>query len=89
MMSGGSRIVRDKICGLILVRELDERSELGDLTAEHLSDARRGKNTQPPRADQFRQSALGEARGTTGSPLADEKSTTKGGSAGIVSERSA
>ena len=37
--------------GLILVRELDERIGLGDLIAEHLSDARRGKNTQLPLAD--------------------------------------
>jgi hypothetical protein len=42
--------------GLILVRELDERLGLGDLIAEHLRDARRGKNTQLPLTDLFRQS---------------------------------
>ena len=50
----GSRVTSDG--GLILVRELDERLGLGDLIAEYLSDARRGKNTQLPLADLFRQS---------------------------------
>jgi len=50
----GSRVTSDG--GLILVRELDERLGFGDLIAEHLSDARRGKNTQLPLADLFRQS---------------------------------
>jgi predicted ribosome quality control (RQC) complex YloA/Tae2 family protein len=50
----GLRVTSDG--GLILVRELDERLGLGDLIAEHLSDARRGKNTQLPLADLFRQS---------------------------------
>jgi hypothetical protein len=40
----GSRVTSDG--GLILVRELDERLGLGGLIAEHLDDARRGKNTQ-------------------------------------------
>ena len=50
----GSRITSDG--GLILVRELDERLGLGELIAEHLSDSRKGKNTQLPLADLFRQS---------------------------------
>jgi predicted ribosome quality control (RQC) complex YloA/Tae2 family protein len=49
--------------GLILVRELDERLGLGDLIAEHLSDARRGKNTQLPLADLFRQSLYSRMAG--------------------------
>ena len=49
----GSRVTSDG--GLTLVRELDERLGLGDLIAEHLSDARRGKNTQLPLVDLFRQ----------------------------------
>jgi predicted ribosome quality control (RQC) complex YloA/Tae2 family protein len=48
----GSRVTSDG--GLILVRELDERLGLGELIAEHLSDSRRGKNTQLPLADLFR-----------------------------------
>jgi len=42
--------------GLIVVRELDERLGLGDLIAQHLTDSRRGKNTQLPLADLLRQS---------------------------------
>ena len=57
----GSRITSDG--GLILVRELDERLGLGDLIAEHLSDARRGKNTQLPLADLFRQSVYSRVAG--------------------------
>jgi hypothetical protein len=49
----GSRITSDG--GLIVVRELDERLGFGDLIAQHLSDSRRGKNTQLPLADLFRQ----------------------------------
>ena len=50
----GSRVTSDG--GLILVRELDERLGLGDLAAQHLTDSRRGKNTQLPLADLLRQS---------------------------------
>ena len=57
----GSRITSDG--GLILVRELDERLGLGDLIAEHLSDARRGKNPQIPLADLFRQSVFSRMAG--------------------------
>ena len=57
----GSRVTSDG--GLILVRELDERLGLGDLIAEHLSDARRGKNTQLPLADLFRQSLYSRVAG--------------------------
>jgi hypothetical protein len=46
----GSRVTSDG--GLILMRELDERLGLGDLIAEHLSDQRRGKNTQLPLAEE-------------------------------------
>ena len=42
--------------GLILVRELDERLEFGELIQQHLTDSRRGKNTQFPFADLLRQS---------------------------------
>ena len=52
----GSRVTSDG--GLILVRELDERLGLGDLIAQHLTDSRRGKNTQLPLADLFRQVRL-------------------------------
>jgi hypothetical protein len=45
----GSRVTSDG--GLILVRELDERLGFGDLMAQHLTDSRRGKNTQLPLAD--------------------------------------
>ena len=57
----GSRVTSDG--GLILVRELDERLGLGDLIAEHLSDQRRGKNTQLPLADLFRQSVYSRMAG--------------------------
>jgi hypothetical protein len=50
----GSRVTSDG--GLILVRELDERLGLGELIAQHLTDSRRGKNTQFPFADVLRQS---------------------------------
>ena len=55
--SQGSRATSDG--GLILVRELDERLGLGDLIAQHLTDPRRGKNTQLPLADLLRQSVYG------------------------------
>src|SRR5262245_15145190 len=42
----GSRVTSDS--GLIVVRELDERLGLGELIAQHLTDSRRGKNTQFP-----------------------------------------
>ena len=57
----GSRVTSDG--GLILVRELDERLGLGELIAEHLSDSRRGKNTQLPLADLFRQSVYSRVAG--------------------------
>jgi hypothetical protein len=57
----GSRVTSDG--GLILVRELDERLGLGGLIAEHLSDARRGKNTQLPLTDLFRQSVYSRMAG--------------------------
>jgi hypothetical protein len=41
---------------LILVRELDERLGFGELIARHLTDSRRGKNTQLPLAELLRQS---------------------------------
>jgi hypothetical protein len=56
-----SRVTADG--GLVLVRELDERLGLGDLIAEHLTDARRGKNTQLPLADLFRQSVYSRMAG--------------------------
>ena len=57
----GSRVTSDG--GLIVIRELDERLGLGYLIAEHLSDARRGKNTQLPLADLFRQSVYSRMAG--------------------------
>jgi hypothetical protein len=57
----GSRVTSDG--GLILVRELDERLGLGDLIAHHLTDSRRGKNTQFPLADLFRQSVYSRMAG--------------------------
>ena len=57
----GSRVTSDG--GLILVRELDERLGLGALIEQHLRDPRRGKNTQFPLADLFRQSVYGRLAG--------------------------
>jgi hypothetical protein len=37
------------------VRELDERLGFGELIGQHLTDSRRGKNTQFPFADLLRQ----------------------------------
>jgi hypothetical protein len=50
----GSRVTSDD--GLILVRELDERLDFGELIVRYLTDSRRGTNTQLPLADRFRQS---------------------------------
>ncbi len=52
----GSRVTSDG--GLILVRELDERLGLSAVMQRHLTDSRRGKNTQLPLADLLRQSIL-------------------------------
>ena len=57
----GSRVTSDG--GLILVRELDERWGFGELIAQHLSDSRRGKNTQLPLADLLRQSVYSRIAG--------------------------
>jgi predicted ribosome quality control (RQC) complex YloA/Tae2 family protein len=57
----GSRVTSDG--GLILVRELDERLGFGELIARHLSDLRRGKNTQLPLADLLRQSVYSRIAG--------------------------
>ena len=57
----GSRITSDG--GLVLVRELDERLGFGELITRHLSDSRRGKNTQLPLADLFRQSVYSRIAG--------------------------
>jgi hypothetical protein len=57
----GSRVTSD--VGLILVRELDERLGFGELITQHLSDSRRGKNTQLPLADLFRQSVYSRIAG--------------------------
>jgi hypothetical protein len=50
----GSRVTSDG--GLVLVRELDERLGFGELIEQHLTDSRRGKNTQFPFADLLWQS---------------------------------
>ena len=57
----GSRVTSDG--GLILVRELDERLGLGELIEQHLTDSRRGKNTQFPFADLLRQSVYSRVAG--------------------------
>ena len=57
----GSRITSDG--GLILVRELDERLGFGELIEQHLTDSRRGKNTQFPFADLLRQSVYSRLAG--------------------------
>ena len=57
----GSRITSDG--GLILVRELDERLGFGALIEQHLTDSRRGKNTQFPFADLLRQSVYSRLAG--------------------------
>ena len=57
----GSRVTSDG--GLILVRELDDRLGFGELITRHLSDSRRGKNTQLPLADLFRQSVYSRIAG--------------------------
>jgi hypothetical protein len=57
----GSRVTSDG--GLILVRELDERLGFGELITQHLSDSRRGKNTQLPLADLLRQSVYSRIAG--------------------------
>jgi hypothetical protein len=57
----GSRVTSDG--GLILVRELDERPGFGELIAQHLTDSRRGKNTQLPLADLLRQSVYSRIAG--------------------------
>ena len=57
----GSRVTSDG--GLLLVRELDERLGLGELISEHLRDGWRGKNTQLPLTDLFRQSIYSRLAG--------------------------
>jgi hypothetical protein len=57
----GSRVTSDG--GLILVRELDERLGFGDLIEQHLTDSRRGKNTQFRFADLLRQSIYSRLAG--------------------------
>jgi len=57
----GSRITSDS--GLLLVRELDERLGLHELIEEHLTDKRRGKNTQLPLPDLLRQSIYSRLAG--------------------------
>jgi len=57
----GARVTSDG--GLILLRELDERLGLSALTQRHLTDSRRGKNTQLPLADLLRQSIYSRLAG--------------------------
>jgi hypothetical protein len=57
----GSRITSDG--GLILVRELEERVGMGALIEQHLTDTRRGRNTQFPLADLLRQSVYSRLAG--------------------------
>ena len=55
----GSRVPSDG--GLILVRE--KRLDFGELIEQHLTDSRRGKNTQFPFADLLRQSVYSRLAG--------------------------
>ena len=57
----GSRVTSDG--GLILVRELDEHLGMNQLIEQHLTDSRRGKNTQLPLADLLRQSVYSRIAG--------------------------
>jgi hypothetical protein len=57
----GSRVTSDG--GLVLVRELDERLGMSELMDYHLSDSRRGKNSQLPLADLLRQSIYSRLAG--------------------------
>jgi hypothetical protein len=57
----GSRVTSDG--GLILVRELDEHLGMNQLIEQHLTDPRRGKNTQLPLADLLRQSVYSRLAG--------------------------
>jgi hypothetical protein len=57
----GSRVTSDG--GLILIRELDEHLGMNQLIEQHLSDSRRGKNTQLPLADLVRQSVYSRLAG--------------------------
>jgi hypothetical protein len=57
----GSRVTSDG--GLILVRELDEHLGFGELIAQHLTDSRKGRNTQLPLADLLRQSVYSRIAG--------------------------
>ena len=57
----GSRVTSDG--GLILVRELGERLVFRELIAQHLTESRRGKNTQLPLADLLRQSVYSRMAG--------------------------
>jgi len=57
----GARVTSDS--GLLLVRELDERLGLNELIEEHLTDQRRGKNTQLPLPDLLRQSIYSRLAG--------------------------
>src|SRR5437870_11396511 len=57
----GSRVTSDG--GLVLVRELDERLGFGELIEQHLTDFRRGKNTQFSFADLLRQSVYSRLAG--------------------------
>ena len=57
----GLRVTSDG--GLILVRELDERLGFGELIRQHLTDSRRGKNTQFPFTDLLRQSVYSRLAG--------------------------
>src|SRR5215469_14176608 len=56
-----SRVTSDG--GLILIRELDEHLGMNRLIEQHLTDSRRGKNTQLPLADLLRQSVYSRLAG--------------------------
>ncbi len=56
-----SRVTSDG--GLILVRELDERLGFGEWIEQHLTDSRRGEDTQFPFADLLGQSVYSRLAG--------------------------
>ena len=82
----GSRVTSDG--GLILVRELGERLGFGDLIAQHLTDSRRGKNTQFPLADLPHQSVYSRIAGYENPACRKGPSKTTSKICGFWAERS-
>ncbi len=81
----GSRVTSDG--GLTQVRELDERLGFGDLIVQHLTDSRRGKNTQLPLADLLRQCVYSRIAGYGHGGLGRSRTTLSGLRAGIQEKK--